>query len=324
MQPASTEPQPWLSLECTFGPPFDGPWGLTLLPDRTLCVVERGSNGRPPRLSIVANPTAANPDEEFALRTIPLPPDVDDVQGAWCDGSTLFIADLGNNCVHRLLLPDGKPLAPSIGTGDADGALYCPRALCVMRSEGANPGAPAFGPALPDRLICVADAGNGRVMTYDSESLAPVRAIGKQAAEPGGSIWVAGELEQPLAVVAHAGELFVLDGYQHRCSVFCARSGRFARSIGGPGQLSSPFGVLVVRGMLLISEATRLQLFTLDGVHRNTLEVSGAENLSGMCVAEGGEHVYAADFTRGVAHRFRVGWADKGDRHGSELKDVDG
>lgn len=316
----------WLALEATFGPPFDGPWGLTLLPDGSLCVVERGSNKAPPRLCVVADPTSANPNEAFANRTLPLPDgDVDDIQGAWCDGSQLLVADLGNHCVHRLSLPDGKQLQPSIGlSADADAALHCPRAVCVL-DDAASPGAVAVGPKLPSRLICVADAGNGRVQIYDAASLAPVRSLGK-AAEPGGELWVSGELEQPLGVVAHAGEVYVLDGYQHRCTVFCARTGRVVRSIGGPELLTSPFGILVVRGMVVISEATRLQIFTLEGVHRYTLELNDAENLSGLCAGAGDEHVYVADYSRGCVHRLRVGWADEGDRlarHGLSLDDID-
>ena len=53
----------------------------------------------------------------------------------------------------------------------------------------------------------------------------------------------------------HNGELYVVDGYQHRVSVFHGASGRFLRAIGGAGELTSPFGCLVVRGLLLVSEA---------------------------------------------------------------------
>lgn len=321
----------WLDFDVAFGAPFDGPWGITLLPEGELCVVERGSQGRPPVLRIVRSPAEATGDD-LDCYVLPLPPgDIDDLQGVCvCAGvktDELLVVDLSNHCVHRLEWPSGLPVLPAIGHAtkargcDDEEALHYPRAVAILEQQAVDQreqralraaGCEPAGPALPERLICVADAGNGRVQTFDAASLAHVRCIGRPAAEPGSGIIVNGELEQPLGLCAHFGELYVVDGYRHRVSVFGGASGRFVRSIGGAGELTSPFACLVVRGMLVVSEATRLLLYTLDGARRAAVELPGAQNCAGLCASA--EQLYVSDFSRGCVYRLRIGWADEGNR----------
>jgi hypothetical protein len=300
----------WLEYDGSFGLPFDGPWGVAMLPDGALCVIERG----PPRIQVVADPSTAREDA-VSCHALPLPHgEVDDIQGVCCDGTTLLVADIGNNCVHRLKLPSGEALEAIDGAATVMEGLSFPRAAAVIEFSVDDT---VIGPRRPERMIAVCDSGNGRVQIYDAPTLTHVRSIGKQAASPADDparLFIAGELEQPLGCCVHGMELFVVDGYQHRISVFCALSGRFVRALGEPsmggsarrGELASPFGALVVRNLLVVSEATRLQLFSLDGVCVHALEVPNASNLSGVCASD--EHIFVADATRGCVHRLRIAW----------------
>ena len=313
---ASTSESPWLSVDSTIND-LDKPWGVALLPDGQLAIVERG----PPQIRKV------NPDDSgAAFSELPLPPkcggldDVDDIQGLCCDGSSIIIADVGNHCVHRIALPSGEPLPVLSGTG-SEGLSY-PRAVTVLEnSSSTSGGASPFDVRLPERLLCVADAGNARVQTYDAATLAHVKSIGKQAdglTKDGESrIHIAGELEQPIAVCAHGRELFVVDGFQHRVSVFDGISGRFLRSFGGrgkeAGQMQSPFGCIVVRGLLVVSEATRLQVFNIEGECLHVFELPDARDLAGLCGDDARGLLYCADYSRGCVYKLRIGWEHVGD-----------
>ena len=71
--------------------------------------------------------------------------------------------------------------------------------------------------------------------------------------------------------------------------------------------------------MLVVTEATRVSVFTLDGTCRDVVEIPHAQNLAGACAGE--DHVYVSDYSGGCVHRLRIGWADEGDRyaHGEEV-----
>ena len=78
---------------------------------------------------------------------------------------------------------------------------------------------------------------------------------------------------------------------------------RFARTFGSkgdaPGQFEqNPQGVAVVRGLLVVSEAKRLQVLTPKGVPLQVLTLG--HNLGGLCADE--ERVWVAD----EAHRVHV------------------
>ena len=70
---------------------------------------------------------------------------------------------------------------------------------------------------------------------------------------------------------------------------------RFARAFGGegeaPGHFAFPQGVTVVRGLLVVSEARRLQVLTPKGVPLQVLTLG--ERVRGMCANE--ERVWVAD-----------------------------
>ena len=80
---------------------------------------------------------------------------------------------------------------------------------------------------------------------------------------------------------------------------------RFVRTLGGkgdaPGQFDLPWGVAVVRGLLVVSEAggKRLQVLTPKGVPLQVL--GGFEgDLSGMCADE--QRVWVADRNDNQVH----------------------
>ena len=78
---------------------------------------------------------------------------------------------------------------------------------------------------------------------------------------------------------------------------------RFARAFGGkgdaPGQFDGPWGVAVVRGLLVVSDNRRLQVLTPKGVPLQVLTVCGG--LTGLCASE--ERVWATDVG---SHRVHV------------------
>lgn len=319
----------WLVLTASFGEAgvelgqFHQPWGITMLPSGALCVAERGG----PRLQVIEAAAFASCGMDASLddtccRSISLPAGaVDDVQDIYCDGAALWVADMGNHCVHRLSLPDGATLSAISGEGEHE--LSYPRAIATERRERGAADA-AVGPNLPEQLLFICDSGNGRIMAYDTDTFAHVRSIGKRA-DPHSGEFVAGDLALPLGLCAHRGEVYVCDGHKHRISVFRASSGAFVRAIGepgtGPGQMKSPFGVLVVRGMLVVTEATRVQVMTLDGASRLALEIPGAQNLSGLCSDDEQRHLYVCDTSRGCVYRFEVHWSDEGDRFAEMLNE---
>ena len=320
----------WLTLVASFGESgtdlgqFDQPWGITFLPTGDLCIAERGG----PRLQVISDAfgfASCGMDARVNAshcKAISLPAGaVDDVQDIYCDGEALFVADMGNHCVHHLALPDGTAL--SAIRGEKAQEMSYPRAIATERRErGANE--PAVGPQLPEQLLFICDSGNGRILAYDTATFAHVRSIGRQS-DPHTADFVEGELALPLGVCAHRGDIYVVDGHKHRISVFKASSGAFLRSIGGPGskpgQLKSPFGALVVRGMLVVTEATRVQVMTLDGVPRLTLEIPGAQNLSGLTADDDETCVYVCDTSRGCVYALAVNWSDEGDRFAEMLNE---
>ena len=321
----------WLVLSGSFGEAgselgqLDAPWGITMLssPSGALCVAERGG----PRLQIVQPGGFVGCGMDTTLdaahcKALSLPAGaVDDVQDIYFDGEALWVADMGNHCVHRVGLPDGNTLSAISGEGAHE--LAYPRAIATQRRAASAP-QPTVGPQLPEQLVFICDSGNGRVMAYDAATFAHVRSIGTRS-DPHEGAFVEGELALPLGVAAHNGEIYVVDAMKHRVSVFGASSGRYVRCIGepgtGPGQLKSPFGVIVVRGMLLVTEATRVQLFTLDGVLRLALQIPGAQNLSGVCADVDEQHVYVCDTSRGCVYVLDVNWSDEGDRYAEQLNE---
>ena len=252
-----------------------GPWGICVLPGSELCVAERGASWRlPPRLRMLT----CNGEARGELT---LPAEFDDVQDVMCDGESLWVSDMSSHRVARLRLPDGKVLAVTSGRqGDDHDELKYPRAMAYVKGGESL--------AHADDLLFICDSGNSRVVAYAAATLTPLRQYGKPGREeifrepgtPRGSvgdqvedtlarlsrITREEELELPLGLTTHAGLLYVVDGYQHCLSVFRIADSYFVRRIGTRGQggaeFQSPTGVVLVRGRLVVTEATRVQVQT--------------------------------------------------------------
>lgn len=350
---------PWLMVEGVFGQTgteigeFDNPWGIAVLATGELCVAERGG----PRVQAVGVPSQLGVDSPLRARQIVLPDDVSDIQDVCVDGATVWVADMGAHRVLQLDSGTGEvvgelsdphdplsyPRALALlvdaaddegngrpgkgdgggGSGTDGGGMPAGGSVAGDGVAAGGGGAAAIGPKLPTRQLYVCDSGNGRVMAYETRSRQPVRQIGERVEEVATGIFVPGRLEMPLGLCAHNGEIFVVDGYQHCISVFAAANGRFVRSIGTPGgatgELKSPFGAIIVRGMLVVSEATRVQVFTLDGVHRCAIDVPGADNLAGMCADD--ERIYVCDVSLGRIAVLRIGWTNEGDRYADQINE---
>ncbi len=123
-----------------------------------------------------------------------------------------------------------------------------------------------------------------------------------------------------LAVAAHGGELYVSEFGNHRVQARRPRRAapsparhvpprlprqafapdrhgrmRFARAFGGqgvsPGQFKTPWGMAVVRGLLVVWDAIRLQVLTPKGVPLQVLTLG--MSLNGICAEE--QRVWVAD-----------------------------
>ena len=314
---------PWLTLQFTIAKPggeqFNQPWGISRLSSGCLCIAERAG----PRLVHSLAPAHDHMDAS-AFNAVDLDSTLfDDFQDILCDlDNTVWIAQMGSHRVHRVSLA-GETLATIGGIGSEE--LTYPRALAIQQRRAGASSVPGFGPRLPEELLFVADSGNGRIMVYDTETLAHVRTLGVRC-DPHSDSFVEGELSLPLGICAHNGEVYVVDGHTHRISVFRASSGQFVRCIGergsDPGQFQTPFAACVVRGMLLVTEATRVQVLTLDGQPRYVLEIPGAENLAGLTLGdETGESVCICDTSRGCVYSVSIEWPDEGDRFAGEMNE---
>ena len=81
---------------------------------------------------------------------------------------------------------------------------------------------------------------------------------------------------------------------------------RFARAFGGngdaPGQFAWPWGLAVVRGLVVVSENERLQVLTPKGVPLQVLKVGGV--LRGMCADV--ERVWVTDVQKHQVHALEL------------------
>jgi tripartite motif-containing protein 2/3/tripartite motif-containing protein 71 len=188
-------------------------------------------------------------------------------------GEHIYVADDFNHRIQKLRLSDGAPLA-SIGKGAAGDA----HAACHWELAGL---------CVADGLVFVTDRSNQRVVVL-GDDLTWRYAFGRKGSGDG-------EFNHPTTVAAHGGEVFVVDHCNHRVQVFApGEHGRlaFARAIGSygeaAGQFDRPWGVAVVRGLLLVSERRRLQVLSLHGMPQQVLTFpSGcARPEAGLCAHE--------------------------------------
>jgi len=311
------------SLTCIGVDWLDCPNDVALLPEGAVCVADCGAH----RLLIFSKDMTAAPrvvgSRGKGAGQFNYP------SGVACDGTALYVGDTNNHRVQKLRLADGAHLgtvgltvtggcatwlASTGGTaplnadcmfGRGDGQFNWPTGLCVAADA-----------------LYVCDENNHRIVVLGTD-LAWRYTIGRVGSGDG-------EFRYPSAVAAHGGELYVTDQGNHRVQARRPRPAassparhapprlprqviapdrhgrmRFARAFGGkgdtPGQFVRPQGVAVVRGLLVVSEKTRLQVLTPKGVPLQVLTLGSG--LRGLCADE--ERLWVADDGAHRVHVFR-------------------
>ena len=200
-------------------------------------------------------------------------------QGIACDSTALYVADTFNHRVQKLRLADCAHLG-TVGNADCtkgggEGQFADPAGMCVAGDT-----------------LYVCDSKNNRIVVL-SIDLSWRYTIGRQGSGEG-------EFNGPFDVASRDNELYVTDTRNNRIQVFTPdRHGRmrFARAFGGfgdaPGKFFYLWGVAVVRGLLVVSEATRLQVLTPKGVPLQVLKFGYYSSLRG--IGANNKHLWVAD-----------------------------
>ena len=119
-----------------------------------------------------------------------------------CDGTSLYVADSGNNRVQKLRLADGAHLGTvgkaDCSCGDGERQFSWPSGLCVV------------GGAL---YVC--DQRNHRIVVLDTD-LNWRYTIGREGSGDG-------DFLRPTFVTAHGGELYITDDGNHRVQAWRPR-----------------------------------------------------------------------------------------------------
>jgi DNA-binding beta-propeller fold protein YncE len=118
-----------------------------------------------------------------------------------------------------------------------------------------------------------------------------------------------GELNQPVGIATHGGEIFVADNENHRIAVFNHATGKLVDTIGkgfgqGPGQLFCPCGVALYHDLVIVAEwgNGRLQVFR-DG--KSVLIVNGIPHAHHVTVDPDG-NVYVAQYSHKRVRRIKI------------------
>lgn len=85
-----------------------------------------------------------------------------------------------------------------------------------------------------------------------------------------------GELWCPFGIAAHEDTLYIADSWNHRVARFTLRGewlGAWGKEGGAPGSFRSPYGVVVVRGALIVSEEAGRRLQVLCALVLNTSNI---------------------------------------------------
>jgi hypothetical protein len=257
----------WRVLRCghDIGCKLEAPYGVAIIPGGGVCVTEADQNvaGEIRHLQIFASPL-----DNVTPR---LMQSVKDPSNVVCDGDALYIT-VRNHCVEKRRLDDGTllhrfdraPFPSSV-------SLSNPRGLCVG-----------------DGMVYVCDSGNGRIVALSMDLTWRYSFGGFEAGNDG-------RLRRPMSVAMHAGELFVADQDNHHLKVFAPGDDdrmQYKRCLGSkgssPGKFKAPWGVCILRGLLLVTEKgrKRVQVMTRDGVPLQVLCLSS--NAIGICASIAG------------------------------------
>lgn len=255
--------------------------------------------------------------------------------GIACNGTALYVSDTWNRRVQKLRIADGAPLG-TVGTkGDGEGEFSQPMGICVMADEvfvcdAHNHRIAVLGTDLSWRYAF----GFAHARLYDEFGYGVAAALGGRRT---------GEFKRPSGVACDARELYVADSGNDRIQVFARDDEgrmRFERAFGSKGrragQFNRPCGIAATRGLLVVSEETRLQVLTLMGLPLQvitraslgsvrpgkSLDSGGwrhidsdmdvlriGDGLAGLCAD--GERVWVADSLRSEIHvlLLRVTWS---------------
>ena len=211
-----------------------------------------------------------------------------------CDEPTATITGMAFDTINRrlfLAMRLGSVNRYRMPSGVLDGCisdfnvLRCPEALCLWQN-----------------VLFVADSTAHRIATFDADSGALLRHLGKE-----------GELLQPRAVAAQRNRVYVIDSVKDHIVIFCWLTGEKLTAIGtrgrAPGEFTNLRGLAVVRHYLLVIEEHRLQLLTLSGVPCQVLVVGLLHNsqLRGACVSSERNAVMVGDVGQGCVHLLAFG-----------------
>jgi len=205
----------------------------------------------------------------------------------------LFVAENGNNRIQKLSADDLTPLLMTGAEGCELGMLRGPTDLAITASSPERPA-----------TLFVSDAGNHRIVAYDTDTLAVLATFGSAGSADGHLRFPCG-----LAVGVDPSTsmtlLYVADGGNKRISVYrsdghfvtsysAPRTGGASASDGIPASDSAvdtcaepqrPNGLLLLPEGLLVCEATELKLLNpADGTLRHSVAVDGSNNLQCACV----------------------------------------
>ena len=308
---------------------FNHPAYVAMLPGGDVCVADSSNQ----RLQLMAPPEGDEPAEVLRVlgtRVVAgrLLAHADTLRlghGIACDrgANVLYAIDAG------LRSADGEP--PSHRPGGLAAVPAPPRVrklnlssvdgeLLVSSSREVELGAPeGVGLSADGQTLCIADSAKHHVLVLHAPTLTVQRTLGRR----GGGL---GQLRAPEGVAVHEEMVFVADVCNHRISVFyldggaarqkdralgaLSRSepGGLVRTIGRLGSdvglFEFPRGVAIAHGWLLVSEARRIQLLTLEGSPLQVLTVPGAKAMRGL--ATDGWRAYAADYEAHVVHVLKV------------------
>jgi DNA-binding beta-propeller fold protein YncE len=232
-------------------------------------------------------------------------------QGLALDGTSLYVADQGNNqirvvdlevrAVHTLDVgPLRSPWDLALKKGILIVAMAGPHQIWVVdllhdraypyagsgeeaRRDGmvsAAAFAQPSGLAVEDNTLYVADAESN---TIRAVSLPPVNDVRTLA---GGDLFDFGDrdgtgdaarLQHPLGVAVHDGRVFIADTYNHKIKVLDPATGSVTTFAGGNGEFHEPGGLAIGAGRIFVADTNNHRIRTIDLATRQvrTLSIEG-------------------------------------------------